>query len=174
MMKSKSKMLIVLICLLVGWSNEGFSKDTFEVDVGSLTQHYLDNTTYPNQLAQGLILNPLVGYKYTEEDTIVYDSYTIFMGNNSVQSGILGGIYSFGAMGESSQIGVAFGAYHQNDSSFMSAGILPPMNDINGYVLLAGFEANYRWMLGPKNFIKVNTYLFPNIINATIGFGGYL
>jgi len=164
--------LLLLALLFFGCT--AIAKDTFEVGAGSLTYHIFDPNNYPNQISHGLILNPLAYYKYTKEDVVAYESYSVFTGTNSVSSAIIGGMYSFGALSGPLNLGVAIGGYKQDDSSFTKYRILPPADDINGYVFLAGFEGSYKLMLDNRNFIKYNMMVFPNLVNWTIGVGGYL
>jgi len=170
----------ILALLLILYSLPCMAGWTTEVDTGGLTYHLFGDTTnsqnYVGKLADAgnLIFNPLIGYKLTDEfSPTECESYTVFSGHNSVGGAIGGGIYSFGSLDGPLQLGVAVGAYKQDDAQFTNAGVSLPLNDINGYVLLAGFEANYRWMLSDKDFIKINSYLFPGLINMTVGFGGY-
>lgn len=172
-------MAICATCLVVGCPSEGFSKDSTEVDMGGITYHIFDSPdaseNYTHKLADNgkLIYNPLFGIKYTHEDIFVYDSYAAFAGQNSVGGAIMGGLYSFGVFDGPLQLGVALGAYKQDDEIFLTHNILPPISDIGGVELLAGFECNYKIMLDYKNFIKFNSYLFPDLLNFTVGFGGY-
>lgn len=152
-----------------------------ELVLGSLTYHLLDGPPasykYQNPVSPDgrLIDNFLIGYSHIEENKDrEYFSYTIFTGENSLAKPIGGFKISSGKTDGRLYIGIAVGAYFQNNRDFTDQGlgdVLPVDWHSTGMVPILGLEINYILFHIGDTYIKLNNVITPVLTNNTFSIG---
>lgn len=149
--------------------------DSFELMAGSLTYHTLvDHSVtdyFPHKISNdgNLIYNQLYGIGYINNQDLVYQSFRVFAGNNSIEEPMVGGAYSFGFSLKNWDNGLVIGGYFQDGASFSKK--INYLWALSDFIPLVGFEFNYKIMLSDKIFIKINNYLSPIITNHSLSIG---
>lgn len=141
-----------------------------EILLGSFTHHLPVNAhmdRYENKVDNyGDIINPMVGYRLSDEKNDSYRSNTYFLGENSIGSAMAGYAYSPGVKYGDLKLGFVLGGYLQNDKQFHDRSIYPPAVPVGdfGIVPLAGIEVGYS--IGKTTVYVVTT---PILMTAVIG-----
>lgn len=174
---------ILAFLLLFG----GPSHADLEVIGGGLTYHLIDNGAAPmfsNKLSSDgrLIANPIVGLAYTQHQGLIFNTYTVFGGANSVGKSMAGGLYSEGLETEivnnrtidHFQFGWAIGGYEQQSHYYTDLGINSfRFVNVNGVDLVpvVGIVLNYQVNLNRDYYLKLNNLVSPVLLNSTVSFG---
>lgn len=176
-MKSLTSMSL-LFCLFA--CSSSFADTDFEVLGGGITYHVIDPGSNDAHFAHiisndnRLIANPMFGLTLGEHDDRIFQSGTIFGGENSIGNSMFGGIYERGYQVGNWQLGLAVGAYEQNDNQYREKGIEPfRLTEVNGtgIVPVLGAAINYKINFSEQFYIKLNNVISPVITNSTISFG---
>jgi hypothetical protein len=152
--------------------------DSVEIIGGSLTYHLLGNDfdSNSNKVSNDgrLIANPLFGLQYTTENNAYYESMALFSGDNSVGTQILGVKAAKGIKIGNLYLGLALGAYEQDDTEFNNRGIIPfeiGRLGTTGIVPVFGAEVNYKIVSYKDVFVKINNIISPVLTNTTLSVG---
>lgn len=161
------------IFLILLFSQSLFA-NSIELITGGLTYHVNSDPEvserFSNKLTSdgSLIYNQLYGFRYTKNDEILYDSYTFFMGHNSINEQMGGFVYSFGIEIDSITLGFAAGGYYQDSSKFTEKGIGLLVGD---FMPVFGVELNKKFMINKTDYLKLNSFFSPVIVTETFSVG---
>jgi hypothetical protein len=162
------KLLFILTLLWVLPSGA----DSVELITGGITYHLLSDPSVTSQFSNklnsdgSLIANALYGVKYTSYNEIIYSSYTLFGGANSIGAPMGGAIYSYGVELDRLDVGFVGGGYFQDSSLFLARGI-----ETTNFMPLLGVEVNYKIPLSEKTFIKINNLISVLVYNLSCSIG---
>ncbi len=150
-----------------------------EVIGGGLTYHILDADTassYSNKVSRDgrLIANPMIGVVFTKYEGPMFNSFTVFSGQNSVGAPMFGGLGEAGLEIQHLQVGFAAGLYSQESKPFTDI-------DIHSFRLLnyrgmdlvpiLGLAINYKIPLYKHVYLKLNNIISPILTNTTLSVG---
>lgn len=174
---------IILLSLLL--SSICFADDSASIETigGGLTYHLIGTgaeQNYSHKLSPDgrLISNFVFGVGVITENDIMYDSFKLFEGYNSVNQPMYGADYSAGFKLNCWYLGLVGGGYLQNDRTMRKAGVSPfhliEIGDM-GVMPIVGIEANYKISLSDSTYIKINNLVTPLLTNTSLslGFMGY-
>lgn len=158
---------------------EANASTDIEVVGGGLTYHILDAGAapkYSNRLTSDgrLIYSSLLGVTATDHYSVLFRSFTAFIGNNSIAEPIFGGLYEEGFEVKRLQVGIGLGAYSQENVRFTQKGIQPyRLVDFHGVgiVPIVGLVFNYRIPLTTNTYIKINNLVSPILTNTSLSLG---
>jgi len=150
-----------------------------EILAGSLTQHLFNpggnDYNYSNRLNNnGLIDNPMIGYREVSIKGVSYTSTAYFAGDNSIGAPMAGTAWSAGYTYDGYRLGVLAGIYIQDTGVMMDRNETPPMFiPYRGIAPcpLVGVEAIKTFKLSNKTYFILNSVLTPLFINGSIGIG---
>lgn len=155
--------------------------DTLEfIGPVGLTQHIINDPTasarFSGKVSKdgSLILTPQYGFIRSRTANGAFSSLGQYVGTNSVGSLMTGFISEFGRSFGRCELGLALGAYVQDDQHFKHLDIQPfevtRIGNI-GIVPIGGIAFNAKVYQVPGYYVKVNTLTSPVLMNVALSVG---
>jgi hypothetical protein len=151
-----------------------------EVLTGSLTQHVFNSNgvdrNFSNRINDnGLISNPLLGYRQLTIHGAEYETETIFGGQNSIGQPMFGYAQSVGLVTTGGlRFGFVYGLYMQDNDKMLQRHVVPvyiiPWPGWGPTPVLGG-ELTQTLNLSKSSYLMLNVLVTPLLLNGTIGIG---
>lgn len=172
-------MKLLLFALLILAPLSHAETVNYEILGGSLTQHIigpaeLDHKYRYKLNEDGLIANPMFGFREVHIDDNFYTSIVYFGGGNSIAEPMAGVAWSMGYAGDYNRVGLVAGIYLQNNALFLDEGIIPPMIIPYagiGPVPLVGIEMTNTLYKAKDHYFFINSIVNPFLANVSLGIG---
>lgn len=148
-------LLVMLMC------NISFAEQEIEFYYGSIVSHLFDQEkmNYANELSPNLIAPKFYGISYNKVQDSKLKKYRLFTGERSAGGSMVGLSYTTGRRIGLADIGLLFGGYIQDSTSFKERRIEPfqlDLGDKYGFVPIFGAELGLKQQLTDKLDLKYN------------------